>query len=180
MSTPVDPPFVLSDRPVNKKLIGEFQSLAAFMKLEAILKKDALLRAIQRHMKDHPELADDLRLVPLFSHRSSPKNGPKTSTIKAAEEEVEATKPQPAATGANRTLLAKNAKTDSPLSFAKLSSDGHRHATESEHEDGFDSSEEDDPAPHNVFATPEPEIKGKTVENNQRMKCKSAIVVHWN
>ncbi|KAJ6553787.1 hypothetical protein DFH09DRAFT_1318809 [Mycena vulgaris] len=136
MSTPVDPPFMLSDRPLNKKLIGELQSIAVFMKLDATLKKDALLRAIQRHVKDHPELADDPRLVSLFAHRSSPKNGPKTSAVKAAEEEVEMTKPQPAATGSNRTLLTQNAKTDPPPSFAKLSSGGHKHATESEYEDG--------------------------------------------
>ncbi|KAF7372182.1 hypothetical protein MVEN_00077300 [Mycena venus] len=127
-------------------------------------------------MKDHPELADDPRLVPLFAHRSSPKNGPKTSAVKAAEEEVEATKPQPAATGANRTLLAKSAKTDPPPSFAKRSSGGHRHTTESEHENGSDSSEEGDPAPRNVFATPEPEIKDETVDINQRMKG----IVHVN
>ncbi|KAJ6538270.1 hypothetical protein DFH09DRAFT_1369014 [Mycena vulgaris] len=121
-------------------------TIAAFMKLDATLKTDALLRAIQRHMKDHPELADDPRLVPLFAHRSSPKNGPKMSAVKAAEEEVEVTKPQPAATGANRTLLTQNART------------------------------EGDPAPRDVVATPEPEIKGETVDNNQRMKG----IVHVN
>ncbi|KAF7351846.1 hypothetical protein MVEN_01145800 [Mycena venus] len=40
-------------------------------------------------------------------------------------------------TSANRNLLAKNTKTDPPLLFAKLSSGGHRHATESEHEDSI-------------------------------------------
>jgi hypothetical protein len=101
MSTPVAPALVLSDRAINKKLIGELQSIAAFMKLDghATLKKDALLRAIQRHIKENPQLADDPYLLPLFAHRSSPKNDVKTSAVKAAEEEVEATKPQPAATG---------------------------------------------------------------------------------
>jgi hypothetical protein len=69
------------------------------MKLDATLKKDLLLRAIQRHMMDHSELADDPCLVSLFSHRSIVKNGPKTSPLKAAEEEIESSKPQPAATG---------------------------------------------------------------------------------
>ncbi|KAJ6595104.1 hypothetical protein DFH09DRAFT_1413021 [Mycena vulgaris] len=182
MSTPVDSPFMLSDCPLNKKLLGELQSIAAFMKLDATLKKDALLRAIQRHMKDHPELADDPRLVALFAHRSSPKNGPKNSAVKAAEEEVEMTKPQPAATGQAKICgLSSEADfilgpTDPPPSFAKLSSGGHKDATESEYEDGSDSSEEGDPAPRDVVATPEPEIKDETVDNNQRMKG----IVHVN
>jgi hypothetical protein len=57
MSTTVDPPFVLSDHQLNKKLIGELQNIAPFMKLDATLKKDAFLRAIQHHMKVHPEVA---------------------------------------------------------------------------------------------------------------------------
>jgi hypothetical protein len=99
MSTPVNPPLVLSDRPLNKKLIRDFQSIAVFMKLDATLKKDALLRAIQRHIKENPELADNAHLLPLFAHCCSPKNDVKTSAAKAAEEEVEGKKPQPAATG---------------------------------------------------------------------------------
>ncbi|KAF7348952.1 hypothetical protein MVEN_01415900 [Mycena venus] len=112
----------------------------------------------------------------------------------AAEEEVEATKPQPAATGANRTLLAKSAKTDPPPLFAKLLSGGHRHTTESEHENGECSfgflyrlasvtfpealirARKAIPTPRNVFATPEPKIKGETVDINQRMKG----IVHVN
>jgi hypothetical protein len=41
---------------------------------------------------------------------------------------------------------------------------------------GSDSSEEGDPAPRDVVVTPEPEIKGEIVDNNQRMKGKSACV----
>ncbi|KAJ7802804.1 hypothetical protein B0H13DRAFT_2687901 [Mycena leptocephala] len=155
MSTPVTPAIVLSDRAINKKLIGELQSIAAFTKLDgpdhATLKKDALPRAIQRHIKENPQLADDPYFLPLFAHRSSPKNDVKTSAVKAAEEEVEATKPQPAATG-------------------------RKHATESEHEDGSDSSVGGDLAPLDVAGNPEPEIEGETVVNSQGMKGKSASV----
>ncbi|KAJ7254727.1 hypothetical protein C8J57DRAFT_1518357 [Mycena rebaudengoi] len=59
MSTTVDPLFVLSDRQLNKKLIGELQSIVPFMKLDATLKKDAFLHAIQHHMKVHPDVAGD-------------------------------------------------------------------------------------------------------------------------
>jgi hypothetical protein len=101
MSTPVNPPLVLSDRPLNKKLIGDLQSIDSdvSMKLDGTLKKDALLRAIQRHIKENPELADNSHLLPLFAHCCSPKNDVKTSAAKAAEEEVEGKKLQPAATG---------------------------------------------------------------------------------
>ncbi|KAJ7498385.1 hypothetical protein B0H11DRAFT_2226024 [Mycena galericulata] len=42
MSTPVETLFVLSDRSLDKKLIGEFQSIAALMHLDTTLKKVSL------------------------------------------------------------------------------------------------------------------------------------------
>jgi hypothetical protein len=95
-------------------------------------------------------------------------------------------------TSANKALLAHNAKTDPPPSFAKLLSGRRKHATESEHEDGerylissisaevnfplgSDSSLGGDLAPLDVAGTPEPEIKGETVVNSQGMKGKSTV-----
>ncbi|KAJ7919940.1 hypothetical protein B0H13DRAFT_2427629 [Mycena leptocephala] len=194
MSTPVNPPLVLSDRPLNKKLIGELQSIAVFMKLDATLKKDALLPAIQRHIKENPELADNSHLLPLFAHRSSPKNDVKTSAAKAAEEEVEGKKPQPAATGANKILLAHNAKTDPPRPLRSFRREGINtslpspsmktvsvlsyilHRLTSVSFLGSDSSIAGDPVPHDIVGTPELEIKGEMVNNHQGIKG----IIHVN
>ncbi|KAJ7856916.1 hypothetical protein B0H13DRAFT_2357182 [Mycena leptocephala] len=194
MSTPVNPLLVLSDSPLNKKLIGELQSIAVFMKLDATLKKDALLRATQRHIKENPELADNSHLLPLFAHRPSPKKDVKTSAAKAAEEEVEGKKPQPAATGANKILLAHNAKTDPPRPLRSFRREGINtslpspsmktlsvvsyilHRLTSVFLLGSDSSVAGDPVPHDIVGTPEPEIKGETVNNHQGIKG----IIHVN
>ncbi|KAJ6477755.1 hypothetical protein C8R45DRAFT_1216629 [Mycena sanguinolenta] len=95
------PALVLSDRPLKTKLVEEIRSIALEMQLA---------------------IAKDPRWEPLLAHRSHPKVGAKTSAEKAVEEAVEAAKPQLPVTGAHRTLLAENVKTDPPGQYKKLPS----------------------------------------------------------
>ncbi|KAJ6478189.1 hypothetical protein C8R45DRAFT_1101576 [Mycena sanguinolenta] len=88
---------VLSDRPLTKKLVGELRDISSAMGLKISLhsnaKKDKILLAIQRALKNDAEIANDPRFIPLLAHRSAPTVGGKTSAEKAMEEAVEAAKP---------------------------------------------------------------------------------------
>ncbi|KAJ7774302.1 hypothetical protein DFH07DRAFT_952549 [Mycena maculata] len=120
------------------------------MGLDTTLNKELLLHAIQRHIKKNPELADDHHLRPPFVHRSAPKTMGKTSAEKTTEDGIESFKSQQAATGANRTLLAQNVKTDPLPQFAKLSLGNH-----------------EDKGSHSGASSPEPELKADMAENKQ-------------
>jgi hypothetical protein len=99
MATPT-PALQLSDRPLNKKLLAELQSIASTMGLDTgDLKKLKILALIRVHIKSVPEIADNPCFLPLFSHRNAPSVGGKMNTGKAAEEVVESAKPKQAATG---------------------------------------------------------------------------------
>lgn len=70
------------------------------MGLDTTLLKKPLLLAIQTHIKAHPNLSEDIPgLLPLFTHRSAPTAGGKTSAGKSAEDAIESSKPQQPATG---------------------------------------------------------------------------------
>jgi hypothetical protein len=99
MATPT-PALQLSDRPLDKKLVAELKSIASAMGLEpGDLKKLKILALIRAHIKSVPEIADDPHFLPLFSHRTAPGVGGKTSAGKAADEAVESAKPKQVATG---------------------------------------------------------------------------------
>ncbi|KAJ6455271.1 hypothetical protein C8R47DRAFT_1166293 [Mycena vitilis] len=167
----VDAPLSLSDRPLPKKLLDELKSIANAMGLDADLRKDVLLRSIQRHIQSAPEIADDPRFLPLFAHRSNPKGGSKSSAGKAAEEDAESSKPQLPATGANKTLLVNEVKMDPPPQFEKLSSGKPKqdtsHKAGAVDDDGSDSSEG---LPPSTAATPEPEETDVKVGRDKRVK----------
>ncbi|KAJ6474227.1 hypothetical protein C8R45DRAFT_1103208 [Mycena sanguinolenta] len=71
---------VLSDRPLTKKLVGELRDISSAMGLEISLdsnaKKDKILLAIQRALKNDAEIANDPRFIPLLAHRSAPTTDP--------------------------------------------------------------------------------------------------------
>ncbi|KAJ6567809.1 hypothetical protein B0H10DRAFT_2110465 [Mycena sp. CBHHK59/15] len=180
MSAPLDA-LLLSDRPLQTKLLGELKHIGAVMDLDVEQNKAPLLKDIQRHMKEHPELADDPRLTPIFAHRNPPAQGGKTSAGKAAEDGIESAKPPQVATGANKTLIAQNMKTDPPASFTKLGSPvNHKHDKKPDEkpkseDEGLDSSDDDD-VPREIATTPEPDINRGKVENKQQIKG----IIHVN
>ncbi|KAJ6474167.1 hypothetical protein C8R45DRAFT_935574 [Mycena sanguinolenta] len=65
-----------------------------------ILRKD-----IQKHLRTHPQLADNPKFAPIFSHRPQPKVASKNRADKAGEEETEVPNSGGTITGANRTLF---------------------------------------------------------------------------
>jgi hypothetical protein len=100
MSAPNDTVLQLSDRRLEQKLHAELKDIAGAMGLDNTLNKGPLLRSIQKEMKEKPQLADDPRFTPLFSHRANPKaSSEKTSAVKEAEDASEGAKPPKAATG---------------------------------------------------------------------------------
>ncbi|KAJ7727469.1 hypothetical protein B0H16DRAFT_1778644 [Mycena metata] len=110
----------LTDRPLNKKLYAELKAIGGAMGLDINVKKDLLVRSIQRHIQANPNIADDPNFLPLFAHRSTPKASAKTSAGKAVEDEGEALKPEQAATGANKTLIAHRHSVQPPAQFKRL------------------------------------------------------------
>ncbi|KAJ7614263.1 hypothetical protein DFH06DRAFT_1344216 [Mycena polygramma] len=195
MSSPlVEPPIAFSDRPLPKKLLEELKIIAAAMGLDVELKKDALLRSIQRHIKTHPALADDPRFLPLFAHRSNPKGAAKTSAGKSAEEQVESSKPQlvlprlkpsHAVTTqhlANRILLTNQVKVDPPPQFQKLSS-GHLNLKTQPKlnavDDDSESSDDNTVSPSRT-ATPEPDANDDKVDDKVRQDKGLTGVVQVN
>ncbi|KAJ6526506.1 hypothetical protein DFH09DRAFT_1371656 [Mycena vulgaris] len=170
MATPVGTPIEYSERPLDKKVVAELKSIAAAMGLDTDLNKLPLLLSIQRHIKSHPEIADDPRFLPLFAHRSRPKTG-KTSAEKSSEERVEATKPIMAVTGANKALLEHGVRTDPPAQFERLVSGGkkldNKPAEPNVDDNSDDSSSES--VPRSKAGTPEPEHKPEKAESKQEM-----------
>ncbi|KAJ7501646.1 hypothetical protein B0H11DRAFT_2224523 [Mycena galericulata] len=178
MASPTQTSVNFSDRPLNNKLISELRSIADLMGVDghATLRKPELVKAIQRHMKETPGIADDPHFLPLFAHRTAPTAGGKNSAEKSTEDEIESSKPQLAATGANKTLLAQNVKLDPPAQFAKLSLGKKQGEALSRAEVvGEDDSDlsEDEGVRHDTATTPEPDSKVETIENKEE---KSGVV----
>ncbi|KAF7344089.1 hypothetical protein MVEN_01698600 [Mycena venus] len=139
------PPISLSERPLREKLVDELRLIAGAMglKLPPNTKKDKMRDAINRALVNDDGIANDPQWLPLLAHRSAPKAGGKTSAGKALEEQVEASRPPQAPTGANKTLLAQNLKTDPPGQFTRLALSGPqaKAVNISNSENGSDSSE---------------------------------------
>ncbi|KAJ7807652.1 hypothetical protein B0H13DRAFT_2386304 [Mycena leptocephala] len=108
--------------PLNKKLKPELQAIARALGITDNATVPSLRKSINEHIRNHAEIADDPRFLPLLAHRSGPKTVTKNSADKLAEEASEPGVPGQAATGANKTLLTNNVKTDPAPQFAKLSS----------------------------------------------------------
>ncbi|KAJ6537066.1 hypothetical protein B0H19DRAFT_1382823 [Mycena capillaripes] len=109
-----------SARPLHKKLKPELQAIATAMGLNANATVAVLQKSIQEHIRNHPEIADDPRFLPLLVHRTAPTPG-KNSVDKAAEEALGTTTAGQVVSGANKTLLAQKVKTDPAPQFGKLS-----------------------------------------------------------
>ncbi|KAK7059936.1 hypothetical protein R3P38DRAFT_3303631 [Favolaschia claudopus] len=136
----------LSTRPLAQKLVGELRTIVKAIPLE----KNDLVKAIKKALQEDETLSNDPRFTSLYSHRSTPKTRGKTSADKAAEETAESVKPQPAPTGANRTLLAQKIKTDPPGQLKKLESASEKIDVGDVTEDTEDSDDEDQPCAGNV------------------------------
>ncbi|KAJ6572882.1 hypothetical protein DFH09DRAFT_1277366 [Mycena vulgaris] len=168
MATPVGTPIEYSERPPDKKVVAELKSIAAAMGLDTDLNKLPLLHSIQRHIKSHPEIADDPRFLPLFAQRSRPKTG-KTSAEKSSEERVEATKPIMAVTGVNKALLEHGVRTDPPSQFEGLGSGGKKLANKPAEPNVDDNSDDSssESVPRSKAGTPEPEDEPEKAESKQ-------------
>ncbi|KAJ7847773.1 hypothetical protein B0H13DRAFT_2362292 [Mycena leptocephala] len=108
--------------PLNKKLKPELQAIARALGITDNATVPSLRKSINEHIRNHAEIADDPRFLPLLAHRSGPNTVTKNSADKLAEEASKPGVPGQAATGANKTLLTNNVKTDPAPQFAKLSS----------------------------------------------------------
>ncbi|KAJ6552345.1 hypothetical protein B0H10DRAFT_1968451 [Mycena sp. CBHHK59/15] len=97
MSTP--PTIQYSDRPLKSKKRDELDLIAVAMGLPITGNKPDVLKAIERHIKANPQLADDHLFLPLFAHRAAPKAGHPNSATKAAAAASEASKAPKPATG---------------------------------------------------------------------------------
>ncbi|KAJ6613066.1 hypothetical protein B0H10DRAFT_2049882 [Mycena sp. CBHHK59/15] len=162
MSTP--PTIQYSDRPLKSKKRDELDLIAVAMGLPITGNKPDVLKAIERHIKANPQLADDHLFLPLFAHRAAPKAGHQNSATKAAAAASEASKAPKPATGANKTLLDNGVKADPPPQFSKLPSGAKagEGAPINDAEDSDLSSAVD--AVGSVPGTPEPKEKPKTPE----------------
>ncbi|KAJ6614467.1 hypothetical protein B0H10DRAFT_2044857 [Mycena sp. CBHHK59/15] len=162
MSTP--PTIQYSDRPLKSKKRDELDLIAVAMGLPITGNKPDVLKAIERHIKANPQLADDHLFLPLFAHRAAPKAGHQNSATKAAAAASEASKAPKPATGANKTLLDNGVKADPPPQFSKLPSGAKagEGAPINDAEDSDLRSAVD--AVGSVPGTPEPKEKPKTPE----------------
>ncbi|KAK7021477.1 hypothetical protein R3P38DRAFT_2629046 [Favolaschia claudopus] len=166
----------LSTRPLAQKLVGELRTIVNAIPLEVPTnaKKNDLVKAIKKALQENETLSNDPRFTSLYSHRSTPKTSGKTSADKAAEEEAESVKPQPAPTGANRTLLAQKIKTDPPGQLKKLES-----ASEVA-EDTEDSDDEGSRVADTRPSTPEPVNRiNPPVQTNPTQEMSAMIQVNF-
>ncbi|KAJ7114807.1 hypothetical protein C8R44DRAFT_984203 [Mycena epipterygia] len=168
MSTPA-PNIVYSKRPLRKKLRKELQAIATAMGLDADPMVPVLIKSIEQYMPSNPQIADDpRRFLPLFAHRTEPNATGKNSGDKAAEEASEASVPLQEVTGANKTLLARNVKTDPPGQFSPLVLSGED-AMKSNVDDVKSCSESttSDEGSRDDSLTPEPEEKLKKAQSKK-------------
>ncbi|KAJ7898337.1 hypothetical protein B0H14DRAFT_3573730 [Mycena olivaceomarginata] len=170
MATPT-PALQLSDRPLDKKLLAELKSIASAMGLEpGDLKKLKILALIRAHIKSFPEIADDPRFLPLFSHRTAPGVGGKTSAGKAAEEAVESAKPKQVATGVNKALLSSGVKTDPPPQYKMLSSGARNEKQATADASDLSDTTGDESRPPTPSPAPKPESNAEFIEQKVERK----------
>ncbi|KAK7002137.1 hypothetical protein R3P38DRAFT_3326656 [Favolaschia claudopus] len=94
--------------PLNQKRKAELQAFASAMGLNSNATVPVLRSDIQKHLHDHPELADDPKYLSLLTSRSGGVPTVKTSALKAAEEGLGGP-------------ITPEVKTDPPGQLAKLS-----------------------------------------------------------
>ncbi|KAJ6505037.1 hypothetical protein C8R45DRAFT_971684, partial [Mycena sanguinolenta] len=90
-------------------LKGELQVVASALVLEAEQTVPELRNGIQKHIRAHPELADNPRFTPLFAHRPEAKLAGKNRAKKLMKKRP-----------ANRTLHEQQVKTDPPAQLSRL------------------------------------------------------------
>ncbi|KAJ7312272.1 hypothetical protein DFH08DRAFT_943676 [Mycena albidolilacea] len=172
---------LLSDRPLDKKLLAELKSIASAMGLEpGDLKKLKILASIRAHIKSVPEIADDPRFLPLFSHRTAPGVGGKTSTGKAAEEAVESAKPKQVATGANKALLSSGVKTDPPPQYKMLFSGARNEKQATADASDLSDTTGDESCPPTPSPAPKPESNTEFIKQKIERKHGMSGVVRVN
>jgi hypothetical protein len=71
--------------PLNKKLKPELQAIARALGITDNATVPSLRKSINEHIRNHAEIADDPRFLPLLAHRSGPKTVTKNSADKLAE-----------------------------------------------------------------------------------------------
>ncbi|KAK7015963.1 hypothetical protein R3P38DRAFT_2994763 [Favolaschia claudopus] len=172
----------LSTRPLPQKLVAELKDIAEAMSLPTNLKKADLLRSIQKHMSENPQLSEEARFLPLFGHRTAQSSGLKTSAHKSAEDEAEDGQDD-VPTGANKELLRQKFKTDPKAQHRKL---GAAAASKSalalvkgnDEEDGASLSDNEDVmSVDNPVTEPEGEVVEKVVE--KQVRCSVDVQVNF-
>ncbi|KAJ6612962.1 hypothetical protein B0H10DRAFT_2436679 [Mycena sp. CBHHK59/15] len=166
--------------PLNKKLKPELQAIARALGITDNATVPSLCKSINEHIRNHAEIADDPRFLPLLAHRSGPKTIAKNSADKLAEEASKPGVPGQAATGANKTLLTNNVKTDPGPQFAKLSS-GSRTGpittdTKDDANEDCESTSSDSGSSISPEPEPKPEEKPKKTPRQQLPRNLPAVV----
>ncbi|KAJ7860804.1 hypothetical protein B0H14DRAFT_3445775 [Mycena olivaceomarginata] len=146
----------------------------------SLLKKLKILALIWAHIKSVPEIADDPRFLPLFSHRTAPGVGGKTSAGKAAEEAVESAKLKQVATGANKALLSSGVKTDSPPQYKMLSSAARNEKQATADVSDLSDTTGDESRPPTPSPVPKPESNTEFIEQKVERKHGMSGVVKVN
>jgi hypothetical protein len=85
--------------PLNKKPKPELQAIARALGITDNATVPSLRKSINEHIRNHAEIADDPRFLPLLAHRSGPKTVTKNSADKVAEEASGPGVPRQAVTG---------------------------------------------------------------------------------
>ncbi|KAJ7865486.1 hypothetical protein B0H14DRAFT_2573906 [Mycena olivaceomarginata] len=149
--------------PFSKKLKPQLVAIASAMGLVGKT-VPALRQVIQAHMRAHPELADEPKFFPLFSHRAESTPTGKNSSDKANEETSQVPITTGAITGANRTLIERKVKTDPPGQFARLFLNENNGGTSTETPVDKDSDSESDSDSSSSCNSPAPEVEEKQTE----------------
>ncbi|KAK7013420.1 hypothetical protein R3P38DRAFT_3004824 [Favolaschia claudopus] len=167
---------------MEKFPVAELKDIAEAMSLPTNLKKADLLRSIQKHMSENPQLSEEARFLPLFGHRTAQSSVLKTSAHKSAEDEAEDGK-NDVPTGANKELLRQKFKTDPKAQHRKL---GAAAASKSalalvegnDEEDGANFSDNEDVmSVDNPVTEPEAEVVEKVVE--KQVRCSVDVQVNF-
>ncbi|KAF7342706.1 hypothetical protein MSAN_02028500 [Mycena sanguinolenta] len=145
-----------TQRSITKKLKAELQAIASALGLEAEQTVPELRNDIQKHIRAHPELADNPRFTPLFAHRPEVKVAGKNSADKAGEEASEMSGSGGTITGANRILHQQQVKTDPPAQFSRLTLNDAKRVAQSEVFDDDNDSDFDSGSVGSRSGTPSP------------------------
>ncbi|KAF7360932.1 hypothetical protein MSAN_01123200 [Mycena sanguinolenta] len=145
-----------TQKSITKKLKAELQAIASALGLEAEQTVPELRNDIQKHIRAHPELADNPRFTPLFAHRPEVKVAGKNSADKAGEEASEMSGSGGTITGANRILHQQQVKTDPPAQFSRLTLNDAKRVAQSEVFDDDNDSDSDSGSVGSRSGTPSP------------------------